>query len=58
MSTRIHLWQDSLKAIATSVGGHYRISALTDHEGEIEITTAVHPYWASSDRWAIYIGRD
>ena len=41
------LYEDSLKAIATSVGGHYRISALTDHEGEIEITTAVHPYWAS-----------
>lgn len=41
------LYEDSLKAIATSIGGHYRIGALTDHEGEIEITTAVHPYWAS-----------
>jgi FkbM family methyltransferase len=41
------LYEGSLKAIAASVGGHYRISALTDHVGEIEITTAAHPYWAS-----------
>ena len=41
------LYEDSLKAIATSIGGHYRISALTDHVGKVEITTAAHPYWAS-----------
>jgi FkbM family methyltransferase len=41
------LYESSLKAIAEVVGGHYRISAITDHEGSIEITTAAHPYWAS-----------
>jgi FkbM family methyltransferase len=41
------LYRDSLQAIQDVVGGHYRISAITDREGEIELTTSVHPYWAS-----------
>ncbi|SRR5712691_4422314 len=41
------LYEDSLQAIKNVVGGHFRISAITDHEGEIELTTSVHPYWAS-----------
>jgi FkbM family methyltransferase len=41
------LYEDSLKAIKAIAGGDYRISAITDHEGEIEFTTSVHPYWSS-----------
>jgi FkbM family methyltransferase len=41
------LYEDSLKAIKDVVGGNYRISAITDFVGEIEITESVHPYWSS-----------
>ena len=41
------IYEDSLKAIKDGLGGHYRICAVTDHEGEIEITESVHPYWSS-----------
>ena len=41
------IYEDSLKAIKAALGGHYRICAVTDHEGEIEITQSVHPYWSS-----------
>lgn len=41
------IYGDSLKAIAEVVGGYYRIAAVTDREGEIEITQAAHPYWNS-----------
>jgi FkbM family methyltransferase len=41
------IYEDSLKAIRDALGGHYRICAVTDHEGEIEITESVHPYWSS-----------
>ncbi|TWA97236.1 FkbM family methyltransferase [Bradyrhizobium stylosanthis] len=41
------IYEDSLKAIKEALGGHYRICAITDHEGEIEITESVHPYWSS-----------
>lgn len=41
------IYEDSLKAIQEVLGGHYRICAITDHEGEIEITESVHPYWSS-----------
>lgn len=41
------VYEDSLRAIKEVVGGHYRISAITDHVGEIEITESVHPYWTS-----------
>ncbi|MCE9620417.1 MAG: FkbM family methyltransferase [Planctomycetes bacterium] len=41
------LYRESLKAIQDVVGGHYRICAATDHEGEIELTTSVNPYWSS-----------
>jgi FkbM family methyltransferase len=41
------IYEDSLKAIKEVLGGHYRICAITDHEGEIEITESVHPYWSS-----------
>lgn len=41
------IYEDSLKAIQEVLGGHYRICAITDHEGEIEIMESVHPYWSS-----------
>jgi len=41
------LYEDSLQAIKKVLGGHFRISAITDHEGTIELTTSVHPYWSS-----------
>lgn len=41
------IYEDSLKAIKEVLGGHYRICAITDHEGEIEIMESVHPYWSS-----------
>ncbi|MCK1396643.1 FkbM family methyltransferase [Bradyrhizobium sp. 4] len=41
------IYEDSLKAIKEVLGGHYRICAITDHEGEIGITESVHPYWSS-----------
>jgi FkbM family methyltransferase len=41
------LYEESLKAIKDVVGGDYRISAITDYVGEIEITESVHPYWSS-----------
>ena len=42
------LYEDSLKAIKDTIGGHYLISAVTDYEGNIELTQSVHPYWAST----------
>jgi FkbM family methyltransferase len=42
------LYENSLKAIADVAGGHYLIGALTDFEGEIEINTGAHHYWASA----------
>ncbi len=41
------LYEPSLKEIASVLGGHYRICATTDFEGEIELTQSVHPYWSS-----------
>jgi FkbM family methyltransferase len=41
------LYEDSLKAIKDVVGGHFRISAVADRDGEIEFTESVHPYWSS-----------
>jgi FkbM family methyltransferase len=41
------LYEESLKTIKDAVGGNYRISAITDYVGEIEITESVHPYWSS-----------
>lgn len=41
------LYEASLKEIASVLGGHYRIGAATDLDGEIELTQSVHPYWSS-----------
>lgn len=42
------LYETSLKSIAEVVGGHYLIGALTDYEGELQINTGAHHYWASA----------
>jgi FkbM family methyltransferase len=41
------VYEDSLKAIKETLGGHYLIAAVTDSNGEVEMTTSVHPYWNS-----------
>jgi len=41
------IYEDSLKQISEVMGGHYVIAAVTDREGEVEMTTAAHPYWNS-----------
>jgi len=41
------LYEDSLRKIQETVGGHFRICAITDHEGDVEFTMSTHPYWAS-----------
>lgn len=41
------LYENSLKEIASVLGGHYRICAISDFEGEIEMTMSAHPYWSS-----------
>jgi FkbM family methyltransferase len=41
------LYETSLRAIRDVVGGHYRICAVTDRIGEIEVVESVHPYWSS-----------
>jgi FkbM family methyltransferase len=42
------LYEPSLRLIQEAIGGHYRIAAAVDQTGEIELTTAVHPYWGST----------
>ena len=41
------LYEPSLVAIKHAVGGHYWIGAVTDREGDTEITIGAHPYWTS-----------
>jgi FkbM family methyltransferase len=42
-----NLYEASLRAIKEVVGGDFRITAITDSVGEIELTESVHPYWSS-----------
>lgn len=41
------LYEESLQAIKKVFGGEYLFAAISDHEGEIEFTNSVHPYWSS-----------
>jgi FkbM family methyltransferase len=41
------LYEPSLKAIQDVLGGYYRIAAVSDQPGEIELNVASHPYWSS-----------
>jgi FkbM family methyltransferase len=42
------LYEPSLREIKSVLGGHYVISAISDHDGEIELNAGRHPYWASA----------
>src|SRR5215470_13701323 len=41
------IYEESLRAIKESAGGHYVIGAASDTDGEAEMTLGVHPYWSS-----------
>jgi len=41
------LYEPSLKLVKETLGGHYRIAAVSDQPGEVTITLAAHPYWSS-----------
>jgi FkbM family methyltransferase len=41
------IYEPSLKEIQQVLGGHYSIAAMSDSDGEIELRTGSHPYWAS-----------
>jgi FkbM family methyltransferase len=41
------VYEGSLRTIKETLGGHYLIAAVTDSNGEVEMTTSVHPYWNS-----------
>jgi FkbM family methyltransferase len=42
------LYEPSLREIRQALGGQYVIAAVSDHDGEIELLSGSHPYWASS----------
>ena len=44
------IYEQSLKAIQETVGGHYAIAAVSDRVGEAELTLGAHPYWSSLQR--------
>jgi FkbM family methyltransferase len=41
------VFEESLAAIKEALGGHYCIAAVTDYDGEVELTGSAHPYWGS-----------
>ncbi len=41
------MYEPSLKSIQEVVGGRYLIAGISDRDGEIELQTGSHPYWAS-----------
>jgi FkbM family methyltransferase len=41
------VYEESLRRVRATFGGHYRIAAASDSAGESELTVAVHPYWSS-----------
>jgi FkbM family methyltransferase len=42
------LYEPSLRRIQRAVGGHYRICAIAEKPGTIDMQTSSHPYWASA----------
>jgi FkbM family methyltransferase len=42
------LYQPSLEKIQRAVGGHYRICAVADRSGTVQMHSSAHPYWASA----------
>jgi FkbM family methyltransferase len=41
------MYEPSLSEIQKVIGGHYAIAAISDHDGEVELQTGSHSYWAS-----------
>jgi FkbM family methyltransferase len=41
------VYESSLRRIQATLGGHYRICAVSDRAGTAQLTTAAHPYWSS-----------
>jgi FkbM family methyltransferase len=41
------LYESSLREIKDVLGGDYRICAVADRAGEMELVESVHPYWSS-----------
>lgn len=42
------VYEPSLRKIRDAVGGDYRICAVSEQSGTIELHTSAHPYWASA----------
>jgi FkbM family methyltransferase len=41
------MYEPSLREIRQVLGGHYAIAAISDSDGEVELRTGSHSYWAS-----------
>jgi FkbM family methyltransferase len=41
------MYEPSLRQVQEVLGGHYVIAGVSDREGDIELQTGSHPYWAS-----------
>jgi FkbM family methyltransferase len=41
------VYEESLRQVQATFGGHYCIAAASDNAGDIEMTMSVHPYWSS-----------
>jgi FkbM family methyltransferase len=41
------IYEPSLQEIKKVVGGDFRISAVSDHGGKVDLTMSKHPYWSS-----------
>jgi FkbM family methyltransferase len=41
------MYEPSLREIQQVLGGHYLIAGVSDRDGDIELQTGSHPYWAS-----------
>ena len=42
------IYESSLRKIRDAIGGDYRICAIAERSGTIELHTSTHPYWASA----------
>lgn len=41
------IYEPTLRRIQAAIGGHYRISAVSDRAGALEFHRSAHPYWSS-----------
>jgi len=42
------VYEPSLRKIRGAIGGDYRICAIAEHSGTVELHASAHPYWASA----------